>query len=217
MFPSFPLFFFVSRTLWVVLGSGMGWRVPLLPCLVQILTQLWDPGVPKYQIDIFINVPFTEVGKWLQHDSLRGLVTLLQLEKQQLSWSWAAHTGPFLLSEDKAITPWLWKPLAADRFVFAEGWPSQGAAAAIPSEPAGQSWAAKPFQKSALAPICRICWEIKVFFWSFPAPFRICGRSKPISIPRAVGREAARWGCLWLLMYTLLRLSSSANSNKLCY
>lgn len=59
----FQVFLFVSRTLWVVLGSGMGWRVrlvPLLPCLVQIFTQ-WDPAVPKYQIVIFINVLFTKV------------------------------------------------------------------------------------------------------------------------------------------------------------
>lgn len=58
-------------------------------------------------------------------------------------------------------------------------------------EPAGQGWAAKPFQKSGLAPLCGIGWEIKVLFWSYPTAFRISDRSVPISsIPRAaVGRE----------------------------
>lgn len=74
-----------------VLGSGMEWRLRCFslasptPCHglckflhsfgIQQCLQCLNIKV------IFINVSFTQVWKWLQNYSLRGLVTVLQMEK----------------------------------------------------------------------------------------------------------------------------------------
>lgn len=142
----FQVFLFVSRTLWVVLGSGMDWRVRcfslagLTPyCgLCKFLHSLGFQQCLNVRV-IFINVPFTQVWKWLQNYSLRGLVTVLQMEKYLLNWE-LGSTGSLwhccniilgslaLPNEDKPITPCLWKPLAVPHLVFAvaQGWPKPG-------------------------------------------------------------------------------------------